>query len=135
MAGASFLGRGWRFPIQPDAGGGLGYVEGGPNIEQSLRILLMTALGERVMRPTFGCAAPRLVFAPGSVQYLRLLETTVREAVRDWEPRVQLDDVVAETIPGDETRVNVNIDYRIRGSNTRNNLVFPFYLGQLEVSP
>src|SRR5262245_11832373 len=134
MTGASFLGRGWRFPIQPDAGGGLGYVEGDANVEQSLRILLMTALGERVMRPTFGCAAPRLVFAPGTVQYLRLLETTVREAVRDWEPRVTLDDVVAEAMAGDETRVNVNIDYRIRGSNTKNNLVFPFYLGQMQVA-
>lgn len=133
MAGPSFLGRGWRFPIQPDAGGGLGYTEGGANIEQSLRILLMTSLGERVMRPTFGCEAPRLVFAPGSVQYLGLLETTVREAVRDWEPRVQLDDVAVEAVPGDETRVNVNIDYRIRGSNTRLNLVFPFYLGQVGI--
>jgi phage baseplate assembly protein W len=132
MAGANFLGRGWRFPIQPDASGGLGYVEGDANIEQSLRLLLMTELGERVMRATFGCDAPRLVFSPGSVQYLQLLETTVREAVRDWEPRVTLEAVTAEAIPGDETRVNVDIDYRIRGSNTRANLVFPFYLGRME---
>ena len=132
MSGANFLGRGWRFPIQPVASGGLGYVEGDANIEQSLRLLLMTELGERVMRATFGCDAPRLVFSPGSVQYLQLLETTVREAVRDWEPRVTLEGVTAEAIPGDETRVNVDIDYRIRGSNTRANLVFPFYLGRLE---
>ena len=84
------------------------------------------------MRATFGCDAPRLVFSPGSVQYLQLLETTVREAVRDWEPRVTLEAVTAEAIPGDETRVNVDIDYRIRGSNTRANLVFPFYLGRME---
>ena len=132
MAGANFLGRGWRFPVQPDASGGLGYVEGDANIEQSLRVLLMTELGERVMRATFGCDAPRLVFSPGSVQYLQLLETTVREAVHDWEPRVTLEGVTAEAIPGDETRVNVTIDYRIRGSNTRTNLVFPFYLGRME---
>lgn len=132
MAGANFLGRGWRFPVQPDASGGLGYTEGDANIEQSLRVLLMTELGERVMRAPFGCDAPRLVFSPGSVQYLQLLETTVREAVRDWEPRVTLEGVTAEAIPGDETRVNVMIDYRIRGSNTRTNLVFPFYLGRME---
>ncbi|HVO01309.1 MAG TPA: GPW/gp25 family protein [Candidatus Cybelea sp.] len=134
MSESDFRGQGWRFPIQIDAGGGLGYVEGDANIEQSLKILLLTGLGERVMRPTFGCAAPRLVFAPGSVQYLRLLETTIREAVRDWEPRVTLDDVTAEALPTDETRVNVNISYRVRGSNTKNNLVFPFYLGQTEVN-
>lgn len=134
MAGAAFLGRGWRFPIEPDASGSLAYVEGEENIEQSLRILLMTEFGERIaMRPTFGCRASQLVFSPGSVQYLRLLETTVHDAVRDWEPRIELESVTAETIPDDDTRVNVNIDYRIRSSNTRSNLVFPFYLGQLEV--
>jgi phage baseplate assembly protein W len=133
MSDGNFRGRGWAFPITPDAGGGLGYTEGDENIEQALRILLLTDLGERVMRPGFGCRAPRLVFAPGSVQYLRLLETTVREAVRDWEPRVELESVSAETLPGYETHVNVNIDYRIRSSNTRGNLVFPFYLGLLEV--
>jgi phage baseplate assembly protein W len=74
------------------------------------------------------------VFSPGSVQYLRLLETTVREAVRDWEPRVALVDVVAEALRDDETHVSVNIDYRIRGSNTKFNLVFPFYLGQVQVA-
>ena len=128
-----FTGRGWRFPILPDAGGRLGYVEGNENVEQSLRILLLTALGERVMRPTFGCKAPRLVFAPGSTQFLHLLETSVREAVRDWEPRIELDRVRAETDPSDETRAIVSLAYRIRSSNTRGNLVFPFYLGIAEV--
>lgn len=124
----TFVGRGWRFPILPDAAGGLGYVDGDANVEQSLRILLLTALGERVMRPEFGSKAPRLVFAPGSVQFRGLLETTVREAVRDWEPRVELQSVAVETDPDDETRVNVAISYRVRRTNTRFNLVFPFYL-------
>jgi phage baseplate assembly protein W len=127
-----FLGNGWRFPILPDETGGLGYVAGDVNVEQSLRILLLTDLGQRVMRADFGCKAPRLVFDPGSVQYLRLLETTVREAVRDWEPRVELEDVRAEVDPNEETRVIVSIGYRVRQSNTRNNLVFPFYLGTVE---
>jgi hypothetical protein len=126
------LGQGWRFPILPDETGGLGYSADDVNVEQSLRILLMTDLGQRVMRPDFGCKAPRLVFAPGSVQYLRLLETTVREAVRDWEPRVELEDVRAEVDPNEETRVIVSISYLVRQTNSRNNMVFPFYLGGLE---
>ena len=126
---ASFLGRGFAFPIQPNGTGGLSYVEGEVHVEQSLKILLMTALGERVMRPGLGCKAPNLVFAPGSVQYLRLLETSVREAVRDWEPRVELTDVQAEATVGSENHIVVNIAYKIRGSNARGNLVFPFYLG------
>ena len=130
-----FLGRGWRFPILPDARGMLGFVEGEENVAQSLRVLLLTALGERVMRPDFGTQAPRLVFAPGSQQYLRLLETTVRDAVRDWEPRVELDDVSAEMDPSDapnsEVRAIVSVGYRVRQTNTQGNLVFPFYVGQV----
>lgn len=127
-----FLGRGWRFPLLPDETGSLGYVAGDENVEQSLQILLQTDWGQRLMREDFGCKAPRLVFSPGSIQYLRLLETTVKEAIRDWEPRVELDDVRAEADPKDETRVIVSIGYLVRQTNTRNNLVFPFYLGTVE---
>jgi Bacteriophage baseplate protein W len=128
-----FLGTGWRFPILPDAAGSLGYTAGDENVEQSLRILLLTAVGDRVMRPSFGTQAERLLFAPGSVRFLRLLETSVREAVRDWEPRGDLDSVAAEADPADETRILVSIAYRVRQTNTRQNLVFPFYLGQTGV--
>jgi phage baseplate assembly protein W len=128
-----FLGRGWRFPILPDASGSLGYSSGDENVEQSLRILLMTALGDRVMRPDFGTTAERLLFAPGSVRYLRLLETSVREAVRDWEPRVDLLAVSAEADSVDATRVLVSVEYRVRQTNSRQNLVFPFYLEQAGV--
>lgn len=128
------LGTGWRFPLLPDETGGLGYTSGEPNVEQSLRILLLTRLGERVMRPDYGSEAPRLVFAPGSEQYLRLLESTVRTAVRDFEPRVELVEVRAEAEPAEESRVTVSIDYRVRPTNSRFNLVFPFYLDRLEVA-
>lgn len=127
---SEFTGAGWRFPLLPDASGGLGYVSGPDNVEQSLRILLLTELGQRVMRPDFGSKAARLLFAPGSVQYLGQLETTVREAIRDWEPRVELDDVQAEADAVDPTRIDVRIAYRVRPTNTRFNLVFPFYLGR-----
>ncbi len=128
-----FLGTGWRFPILPDASGSLGYSVGNENVEQSLHILLLTAIGDRVMRPSFGTKAEKLVFAPGSVRYLRLLETSVREAVRDFEPRVDLDSVSAEVEPDDDTRILVSISYRVRQTNTRQNLVFPFYVGQTGV--
>jgi uncharacterized protein len=127
-----FVGTGWRFPILPDLTGGLRYASGDENVEQSLKILLMTNLGQRVMRTDFGSKAPGLVFSPGSLQYLGLLETTIHEAVRDWEPRVDLEEVRAEPDLDDESRITVNIGYRVRKTNTRNNLVFPFYLGKVE---
>jgi Bacteriophage baseplate protein W len=142
-----FVGRGWRFPILPDETGSLAWSEGQDNVEQSLKVLLLTALGERVMRPTFGTEAPRLVFAPGSEQYLRLLEQSIRAAIRDFEPRVDVIDVRAEPGAADparpadagsagrgETRVTVSIAYTLRRSNSRFNLVFPFYLGTVEVA-
>ena len=125
----SFVGNGWRFPILPDAAGRIGYLEGDVNVEQSLRILLLTELGQRVMRPDFGSKAARLVFSPGSLQYLGQLETTVREAIRDWEPRIEVEYVRAEADPNDETHVSVGLGYKVRPTNTRYNLVFPFYLG------
>ena len=130
---ADFLGRGWRFPILPDAAGTLSYAEGAEHVEQSLKLVLMTVMGERSMRPGFGCEAPDLVFAPGSVQYLRLLECAVRNAVRDFEPRVEAEFVSAEIDAAEHSRVTVHIGYKIRGANARHNLVFPFYLGIDEV--
>jgi uncharacterized protein len=132
---AEFLGSGWAFPLRPDAGGGLGYTSGEANIEQSLRLLLQTTLGERVMRPRFGTRARELVFAPGSIQHLRLLETTVREAIRDDEPRVAVEEVQAEADREDETRVIVDVSYRVRQTNTRLNLVYPYYLGVTGAAP
>ena len=135
MSADDFLGTGWRFPILPDEAGRLGYASGEESIAHCLRALLLTALGERVMRPDFGTRAPDLVFAPDSVQNLHDLEDSIRDAVRLFEPRVELDDVRAELAPGAESRVTVSLTYRIRRTNTRANLVFPFYLGLVGSQP
>jgi hypothetical protein len=123
-----FLGRGWRFPLKPDARGALGYSEGGENIEHSVKVILLTRLGERVMRPDFGCDASRLLFAPASVANLQLLEQAVRDALVEHERRIDVLEVRAEQHPAVETRVDVAIAYRERRTNTVGNLVFPYYL-------
>jgi phage baseplate assembly protein W len=61
-----------------------------------------------------------------------MLETTIEEAVRDWESRVDLVEVRAEAEPNDATHVLVSIAYRVRQSNTRHSMVFPFYVGRAE---
>ena len=130
-----FLGTGWRFPILPDEAGRLSYAVGETSIEHCLRALLLTATGERVMRPDLGTKAQESVFAPGSVQNLRELERSIADAVRDFEPRVELSDVLAEADPADESHVTVSIEYRVRRTNTKANLVFPFYLGLTGSTP
>ena len=122
------IGNGWRFPILPDARGRLGYVTGGDNIEQSLRLLLLTNVRERVMRGDFGTSARAQIFSPGSEEGLRLLENSVAAALRDHEPRIEVLNLRAELDPRDQTQVNLEIDYQIRASYVRGNLVFPFYV-------
>ena len=130
-----FLGTGWRFPILPDEAGRLSYAVGEQSIEHCLRALLLTATGERVMRPDLGTRALESVFAPGSVQNLRDLESSIATAIRTYEPRVEVDSVRAEPDAQDESRVTVSVEYRIRRTNTKQNLVFPFYLGLTGSTP
>jgi uncharacterized protein len=127
-----FLGRGWSFPIVPGPTGSLAYSEGDVNVEQSLRTLLLTRTGERLMRGTFGTAIQALVLHPGSAKNLRALEREVRDAVVTWEPRVELLAVEAEQDPGDDRRVLVAISYRVLRTNTRDSMVFPYYLPRAE---
>jgi phage baseplate assembly protein W len=130
-----FLGVGWAFPVLPDSSGGLRYAVGAASIQDCLLVLVQTAVGERVMRPDFGTDAPGLVFAPGSAANLRMLETSISDAIYAYEPRVELDSVVAEPTPGQENQVAVSVSYRIRRTNTKANLVFPYYLDSLGSDP
>jgi phage baseplate assembly protein W len=130
-----FLGSGWRFPILPDAGGGLGYVGDDENVAQSLFLLLSTGWGERVMRPRFGTNARELVFAPGSVGNLKALEQSIKDAVRDFEPRARLDSVVATPDPQRAERVDIEVAYTVRRTNTRDSIVFPVYLDRTSGLP
>jgi phage baseplate assembly protein W len=131
---ADFRGAGWRFPIQPRAGGSLGYVDGDDNISQSLVLLLSTITGERVMRPEFGSPVPDLIFQSDSEQNLSRLGQVLSDAVRQWEPRVEIESVRATRPagPGDvrdePVSIEVALTYRVLRTNTRRNLVFPYYL-------
>lgn len=126
--GKEFIGKGWRFPIVPGPTGALAWSEADDNVEQSLRILLMTRVGERLVRGKFGSRLGELVFRPGSAQNLRAIEQTVTDAILAFEPRVEVLDVRAEAAELDATNIVVSLDYRVRRTNTRESLVFPFYL-------
>lgn len=126
--GKEFIGKGWRFPIVPGPTGALAWSEADDNVEQSLRLLLMTRFGERVMRGGFGSRLGELVFRPGSDQNLRALEREVSATILKFEPRVEVLEVLAEADAVDATRITVALSYRVRRTNTRESLVFPFYL-------
>ena len=102
-------------------------VGGTEELERSMAMVLSTAPGERPFRPTFGCSIWELMFEPINDNTLGLMEMYVEEALRRWEPRVDVDDVRCIPNP-DSGEVQIEIDYVIRQTNDRRNLVYPFYL-------
>lgn len=124
----SFLGVGWRFPVDLDRRKGLAMSAYEENIEESILIILGTALGERVMRPDFGCAAHDLVFAPNNANTHGLMVYYVKEALTKWEPRIQALKVVARADKDELARLDVSIEYQVIATNNVFNLVYPFYL-------
>lgn len=127
----SFIGKGLAFPLQPeDDGGGLRMVEGEALVRRSLMLILSTAPGERLMRPDFGCGIHELVFQPNTAALRGAVRDKVRDAVRKWEPRVDLLDVEVDTADGQPTRLHIRLDCRLRSNNAFFNLVFPFYLSE-----
>lgn len=124
------LGRGWAFPIKPTLEGRLSFVGDEEKIRQSIWIILSTALGERQMRPEFGCGIHDLVFEPNTAALRGLVREKVREALTRWEPRIDVIDVRVETPPEARNHLLIRIDYRVRANNTFYNLVYPFFLNE-----
>ncbi len=127
----TFLGRGWSFPPTFDnQGRSVRMVEAEDDIRQSLNILMSTHVGERVMRPTFGWRRDALVFESISTSFATFLKWEVEKAVLFFEPRVELDSVRFERLADSEGLIEMRLDYTVRATNPRNNLVFPFYLDE-----
>ena len=123
-----FLGVGWKFPIRVNARGGLSYSRHEQDIEESVWIVLSTAKGERVMEPDFGCGIHEYVFAPNNAATRGSIIHAVQKALAEYEPRIDVESVRVETFPGSENRLLIHVDYRVRTTNGRRNLVYPFYL-------
>ncbi|MEX0761909.1 MAG: GPW/gp25 family protein [Dehalococcoidia bacterium] len=122
-----FIGRGWMFPVRVSKRGGLMLTSGVEEINASLRMILSTAPGERVMRPDFGCRIWDLLFAPVDANTLGQMVQTVTEAVERWEPRIELQEVEPVPDPEDASVVHILLTYVLKNTNDRRNLVFPFY--------
>lgn len=123
----AFLGRGWAFPVGVDATGAIAEAEYETDIDQSVRIILGTEPGERVMRPNFGAGLRGLVFEPINTTTMALAQYRVQMALVQWEPRI---DSVSVDVSADPAvgKLQFDISYRIRTTNTFYNLVYPFYI-------
>ena len=128
LAPRDFLGTGWGAPLGVDGRGGIGLISGERAIERSVLNILSTAKGERRMRPRFGCGIHDLVFAPNDATTAAQVSFAVREALIDWEPRIEVLDVQVAPDAAEGNKLMINLQYRVRSTNNVFNLVYPFYL-------
>ena len=123
-----FVGHGWAFPVHADATGRIALTSDEREIEESIRLILATAPGERPMRPEFGCAVHEYVFAPADASTAGAIGAAVRAALRYWEPRIEVGDVTVSLEGAGECVLYIDVGYSILGTNDPRNLVFPFYV-------
>jgi uncharacterized protein len=123
-----FLGRGWTFPVRLDGRGAIELSEDHKDIREAIWIILGTAKGERVMRPNFGCGIHEYVFSTIDATSLNMINTSVEDALLEWEHRIEVLDVETSTAEIETGKLRISIDYRVRSTNNEYNLVYPFYL-------
>ena len=127
----SFLGTGWSFPPAfAAAGADVRIVSGTEDIEQSLAILLSTRRGERVMQDDFGCDLSEFLFGEISNALIGRVSAFVSDAILNHEPRIALNGVDVSESPNEPGLLLVAIDYTVRATNSRYNMVYPFYLNE-----
>jgi phage baseplate assembly protein W len=126
--GQEFLGVGWKFPIQIDEQGEITLSRYEEDVREAIWIILSTAPGERLMRPDFGCGIHDFVFAPNNTRTAGLVRFHVEESLARWEPRIELQEVQVQPDPGDPAVLLISVDYKVRATDSRYNLVYPFYL-------
>lgn len=124
---SDFLGVGWAFPIGVDARGRIALARHERDIEEAIRIILLTPKGQRPMRPEFGCQIHDLIFAPNDSTTVGLASHYVEEALAMWEPRIAVSQVRVRGDTAEVGRLLIEIDYQIKATHDRRSLVFPFY--------
>jgi phage baseplate assembly protein W len=125
---ADVVGRGFAWPLGVDHTGSIRLTAAGGDLDDAIRVVLLTAPGERVMRPRFGCRIWDLLFEPVNANLVGLVAQAVRDALAEWEPRIEVEDVRPVQDGADSALIRISIVYRVRATNDRRNLVYPFYV-------
>ncbi len=124
----AFLGVGWAFPPRLEADGSIAEAIYEEDVRQAIRIIIFTNRGERLMRPDFGAGLNEFVFEPVSTATMALIENRVREALIAWEARIDLLEVKVTSDASERNKLLIDMTYRVRATNAKHNLVYPFYL-------
>ena len=126
---ATYLGKGWDFPPKfLEKQGEVKIISDIEDIEKSLHIIITTRQGERLMRPKFGCDLTDKIFENLSATQTTMMKNQIKEAIVLYEPRIEVLKVALDTQNFLEGKFLIKIDYLIRATNTRRNIVFPYYI-------
>ena len=135
MTDSSFLGTGWSFPPTFTAGGAdVALVSGVQDIQESLQILLSTRLGERVMQDDFGCDLNDVLFEEVDQGLVNRITSMVTNSILYHEPRITLDHLDVSQSESEQGLLLISITYTVRSTNSRFNMVYPFYINEASVS-
>ena len=127
-----FLGRGWSFPSTFDKKKKeVVMLEGEDDIRSSIEIILSTEFGERVMRPTFGWKRDNWLFESLTTTSATAIQKEIENALLIFEPRIDINTVKLQSGDNTSGKLEIFIEYTVRSTNTRGNLVFPFYLSEI----
>lgn len=133
---SSFLGTGWAFPPSfNQATGEVELISDEADIKQSLEIILSTQPGERLMLPNFGCELSQFLFEEIQQEVITSIKGIVTDALLYHEPRIKINQVEVDVSESETELLLISIDYTIRQTNTRSNLVYPFYLNEASLTP
>ena len=128
MADTKFLGTGCKFPVEIDpATGRFLTVSGNRSVKESIYLILMTQRTERLVRPSFGSDIMNFTFMDTGTTMMSILRRDIAQTIMDNEPRVADIDVTTE-YRDKQGVIYINLEYLVRDTNTRDNMVFPFYL-------
>ncbi len=133
-AASSFLGTGWSFPPSFTGGGTeVETVSGVEDIHQSLQILLSTQRGERILQDEFGCDLNNMLFEEMDQGMVNSLTSLISDAILYYEPRISLDHLDISESKTESGLLLISIEYTVRSTNSRFNMVYPFYVNEAAV--
>jgi phage baseplate assembly protein W len=124
----ALLGSGLAFPLRVDARGGLALAHEDEDVREAIHVILGTAPGERPMRPEFGCGIHDYIFESVDAYVVGRLEREIRIAIDRWEPRIELRRIFIDTSSAADGELPIELEYVVRATNDRRNLVYPFYV-------
>ena len=124
-----FLGTGWSFPPTFDLHRQtVETVSDEEDIKQSLEILMSTRIGERILLSDYGCGIHAMPFKNITVTFMTKLKSIIKKAVLLYEPRIELEEIFFTSPKSEEGVINIQLQYRVRTTNSRLNFVYPFYI-------